>query len=238
LRPHRKSISRIGLYVSTSSEITVSQIAYISWHFIKQFLGPLILIGAILRLVATPPTGLVTWELASLVHTLLSAYSLMALDVSTPGLSVRTLQHVKFLVMVVVGMIVGGKLMLSALELLRHADLLHFVDEVSPHLIMAPTVLFFVINVVMYYRIRRARIEIGILDSRWETPFRELIVETDFPVVSAYVVMIVAALFSPDHPIIYRSAACTLLNVSNVLASIYEERKRVQPRRAAAPGVG
>lgn len=199
-------------------------------QFIKRlfvpFLAPLLVIFTLLRLFRAPVSEILGWELASLLHTVFAAYTLMNIDLRVQGIAVEVLQRLKFTVMVAIGMILGAKIMLSLLELEHHSDLLEFVDKWSPHLIVAPILLFFGTNLVMFILAGRKYSKVKASGKPWQSYFSNLMLQTDLPVVTVYAIIVGTSLISPESrgPVFYRGVACTLLTFSNTLSIIYELR--------------
>ncbi len=169
---------------------------------------------------------LLPWEVASIWHTFTAAYGLMERDAKFVDRNV--LRRVrKFGNGVLLGVLMSKALCTWA-ELdheffTGHPSLLITAGYVSPHLMIVPAVVFFVINLVLLANSHRVRASAHILVSDFERELEGLITRVDLPIVLSYVVVVSYSYIMLSDPSQFvRGMACSLLLVSNLLTTSFE----------------
>jgi hypothetical protein len=194
---------------------------------------PIVVVEALLFWRGTP-RHLLSWEIGSIIHTLLVSWKVMDTD-ELPFMTKKVLQRIRRGTLFAVICILVGKLLLAWVELdeasfrVTHPGLCQIASEIVPHWLMLPAFMFFLVNLMLYGLLRQSRSRAHIRsEGREESAFRALILQVDAPVVTAYLLILPYGLIfshgttTADSNDFLRGVSCTLLVVSNLLIVAYD----------------
>jgi hypothetical protein len=207
-------------------------------HVVLLLALPIVAIELVLRYLGKP-SHLLSWEVASLFHTLWVSWKVMSYD-DVPFIRRRILRAVRFCTLLGVAFVFVGKVVLGIVEMDEpslkavYPRFCRVAGVVMPHWLIVPAVMFFITNLVVYRSARKSRERANIgAEAQNEGEMVSFMIQVDAPVVFAYLLILPYGLLlghGSDAQTFFRGMACTLLIVSNLLTCGYDYARLRQLR--------